>query len=55
MLLPWRKSAGPGRPKHKDDPPVILATTIPKSLNRALREQEIAMKAAWAPLTFGAS
>jgi Ribbon-helix-helix protein, copG family len=32
------KKRGPGRPKHKDDPPVILATTIPKSLDRALRE-----------------
>jgi hypothetical protein len=27
-----------GRPKHADDPPVVLATTIPKSLDRALRE-----------------
>jgi hypothetical protein len=27
-----------GRPQHKEDPPVILATTIPKSLDRALRE-----------------
>ena len=32
------KKRGPGRPKHTDDPPVILATTIPKSLDRALRE-----------------
>jgi hypothetical protein len=32
------KKRGRGRPKHSDDPPVILATTIPKSLDRALRE-----------------
>jgi hypothetical protein len=32
------KKRGPGRPKHGDDPPVILATTIPKSLDLALRE-----------------
>lgn len=32
------KKRGPGRPKHKEDPPVILATTIPKSLDRASRE-----------------
>ena len=38
MLLVVAKKRGPGRPKHKDDPPVILATTIPKSLDRALRE-----------------
>jgi len=38
MLLAVAKKRGPGRPKHKDDPPVILATTIPKSLDRALRE-----------------
>ena len=28
----------PRRLKHADDPPVILATTIPKSLDRALRQ-----------------
>ena len=38
MLCFVAKKRGPGRPKHKDDPPVILATTIPKSLDRALRE-----------------
>ena len=38
MLSAVAKKRGPGRPKHKDDPPVILATTIPKSLDRALRE-----------------
>jgi hypothetical protein len=32
------KKRGPGRPKHADDPPVILATTIPRSLDGALRE-----------------
>jgi hypothetical protein len=32
------KKRGRGRPKHSEDPPVILATTIPKSLDRALRE-----------------
>jgi hypothetical protein len=32
------KKRGRGRPKHTDDPPVILATTIPKSLDKALRE-----------------
>lgn len=32
------KKRGPGRPKYTDDPPVNLATTIPKSFDRALRE-----------------
>ena len=31
---------GRGRPKHTDDRPVFLATTIPKSLDRALREHK---------------
>jgi hypothetical protein len=38
MLFVVAKKRGPGRPKHKGDPPVVLATTIPKSLDRALRE-----------------
>jgi len=38
MLARMAKKRGRGRPKHTDDPPVILATTIPKSLDRALRE-----------------
>jgi hypothetical protein len=46
MLRIVAKKRGPGRPKHQDDPPVILAATIPKSLDRALREQGIVMRAA---------
>ena len=38
MLPNVATKRGPGRPKHADDSPVILATTIPKSLDRALRE-----------------
>ena len=38
MLSAVAKKRGPGRPKHTDDPPVILATNIPKSLDRVLRE-----------------
>lgn len=38
MVTLWQRSVAPGRPKHTDDPPVILATNIPKSLDRALRE-----------------
>ena len=34
------KKRGRGRPKHTDDRPVILAITIPKSLDRALREHK---------------
>jgi hypothetical protein len=31
-----KKKRGPGRPKHTDDPPVKLMTTIPKSIDRLL-------------------
>jgi len=45
------KKRGHGRPKHTDDPPVILTTTIPKSLDRALRERSAGLLgASGAPL-----
>jgi hypothetical protein len=27
-----------GRPAHRDDPPILLSTTIPSSIDRLLRE-----------------
>jgi hypothetical protein len=30
------KKRGPGRPKHEDDPPVVLSTTVPTSARDAL-------------------
>lgn len=31
------KKRGRGRPKHAEDPPVLFATTIPKSVHLALK------------------
>ena len=28
----------PGRPPHKDDPPEMVGTTVPKSVNRLLKQ-----------------
>jgi predicted transcriptional regulator len=30
------KKRTPGRPKHTDDPPVVLSTTVPTSVRQAL-------------------
>jgi hypothetical protein len=37
-LMSSPKRSRRGRPAHSDDPPVLLATTVPQSVDRVLRE-----------------